>query len=282
MDIRWGAACTRACSASGSCCDSRACPVRLCACVCLASKQGKLGDRKDSNNNAANKLSQKMFAENPRTTTRRQTRMRTRRAKGQIAPAAAQPALTPVCSSPLLSPHAVEFLSRQSLEPKTLGNSATARKREALEKAREKLNLLLTGACGSPECPHGSVRDASQKLLICKGCQMKAYCDAACQKADWKAHKEACKAAAARKAEEAEAEKAATLAGKKGSAKEKEPLAITAAMAASSIAEEPAAAAAASSSSGAPAAAASTAAPAPAAASSSAATPAATEGDALD
>jgi hypothetical protein len=28
-------------------------------------KKGKLGDRKDANNNAANKLSQKMFAENP-------------------------------------------------------------------------------------------------------------------------------------------------------------------------------------------------------------------------
>ena len=258
-------------------------------------KKGKLGDRKDANNNAANKLSQKMFAENPRMTHTHAQPQATGAAECEGMLSAVPQRHSQGSRSHSLSllvsfPHSVEFLTRQSLEPKTLGNSATARKREALEKAREKLNLLLTGACGSPECPHGSVRDPSQKLLVCKGCSQKAYCDAACQKADWKAHKEACKAAAARKAEEAEAEKAAALGGKKGAAgaaKEKEPLAITAALAATSIAEKatPAAApssAASASSSAAPAPVTAAASTAPAAATAASSTPAAAEGDALD
>ena len=122
--------------------------------------------RKDASNNAANKLSQKMFAENP-----------------------------------------LEFVSAKDYQIKSLGNSATQRKREALENARASLNLLLTGSCGNSACDKNQSRDGSKQLLLCQGCRTKAYCDAACQKADWKAHKPACKEAQAKKAAEVAGEK---------------------------------------------------------------------------
>lgn len=101
-------------------------------------KKGKLGQRKDAANNAANKLSQQIFAADP-----------------------------------------LEFLQRQSNEPKALGNSATQRRRDALEAARASLTALLTGACGNAECPNGGAtrEDTGKQLLICAGCKSKAYCE---------------------------------------------------------------------------------------------------------
>jgi hypothetical protein len=99
-------------------------------------KKSKLGMRKDAANNAANKLSQKIFSADP----------------------------------------LAEFNARD-FAPKTLGNSATNRKREALEEARAKLNLLLTGSCGNKDCTAASSRDPSKQLLLCQGCKQKAYCN---------------------------------------------------------------------------------------------------------
>lgn len=50
----------------------------------------------------------------------------------------------------------------------------------------------VTKGCGA--C--GKMAGAGTKLLSCSRCRAVSYCDAACQKAHWKAHKEFCKIAA--------------------------------------------------------------------------------------
>lgn len=51
-------------------------------------------------------------------------------------------------------------------------------------------------SCGNTACPRRSHVDFAS-LLVCARCRTVKYCDADCQRADWKVHKRVCKAAAA-------------------------------------------------------------------------------------
>lgn len=240
-------------------------------------KKGKLGMRKDAANNAANKLSQKMFAENPleflsredltpKVRRRGSRRRRTSEARRQQV---AETTRTLTLSS---SFSLICFLSLVQ----TLGNSATARRREALESARASLNLLLTGSCGNKAC-EATNRDANKQLLLCQGCRSKAYCDAVCQKADWKDHKATCKETAAKKAEEA-----AAASGKKSDAIVLAPTPTPASVAADAAASKSTSAAAAAPTPAAAAAAPAAAATAPAVEAAPATTDAEVDPSALD
>eukprot|EP00984_Skeletonema_dohrnii_P007854 scaffold2899_cov85-Skeletonema_dohrnii-CCMP3373.AAC.10 len=58
------------------------------------------------------------------------------------------------------------------------------------KKYDEVKSITKMGICFNPQCPHRRVE--RNKTMYCSGCRCITYCSRACQKADWKAHRQEC------------------------------------------------------------------------------------------
>ena len=70
------------------------------------------------------------------------------------------------------------------------------------QQAVEAAEALATRACAHPASTTvvGASEAAAPRGKLCSGCRLVRYCGAACQKADWPAHRAACREVASRRA----------------------------------------------------------------------------------
>ena len=81
-----------------------------------------------------------------------------------------------------------------------LANSAAAegtggQSQLVLQRAVAAAQALATRKCAHPRCTTviGPSEAAMHRGKLCSGCRLVCYCGVACQKADWRAHKAACR-----------------------------------------------------------------------------------------
>jgi hypothetical protein len=68
------------------------------------------------------------------------------------------------------------------------------------EKYKEFKSVIKTRCCCNSKCSLPDSKVERNKTLYCSGCNQVCYCSRECQKADWKEHKEYCRAVAERNA----------------------------------------------------------------------------------
>ena len=145
-------------------------------------KKGKLGQRKDAANNAANKLSVKVKES----------------ALESLFDAADERKVLSLGSSEQRKKTAL-LKAQEKLQIAAAEEAAAALTSDAAALTLPpSLAQCQSVACLSKAGDEDKVEEkraegGAPKLLLCGGCRLVGYCSAACQKADWPKHKAACK-----------------------------------------------------------------------------------------
>ena len=96
-------------------------------------------------------------------------------------------------------------LQAEVIEPLSaaLAKGAELAPAQQAQLAVEAAEALATRACAHPCCTTvvGASEAAVPRGKLCSGCRLVRYCGPRCQKADWRAHKAACREVATRRAE---------------------------------------------------------------------------------
>jgi hypothetical protein len=177
-------------------------------------KKGKLGVRKDSANNAANKLATKVasssleslfFTEEPKkmmtlgsSEQRRKTALIKAQEKLQIKDSNIHETTTTTAATTSITTESTTDTTETPQIATT--TAATNTPTQAVTSS-----VLISSSCHYSGCSHHQQPDVDEmktatpgvKLLLCGGCRQISYCCAECQRADWKTHKLPCKLFAA-------------------------------------------------------------------------------------